>query len=280
MGLLYFTEDAYDDLSSNIGANLTRYASDEDWLEDFFCGQVYIKESSVDFSLPQLYRYSNRLSVEDKTKEDIINVKNLYERLKGLSPLQATNKYLWTCLSHTIYKDYVVHRWLDYDKYLVLEDQKKENRIKRTFFTSGDKRSLEAHAIARLWWYGFASYDAGNPSNPFHLTDILVANTKFCRDFMQSLCCENRTVGRGVLLAVRDFMQALENNGGISTYYRHLKKYMNRYGAVTSLDYLSEDEIRSISYNYLDGLRKKKIILEDDSSMDIDDEEDELTSTT
>jgi len=285
MRLSYFVEEAFSDLHSNITKNLELYEKDEDWLESYFKGHKYKEESTIDFSPPSLYPFQKRLNDEDKTKEDIANVRIVYDNLKDLSPLQASNKYMWTCLAHTTYRKYVIHRWLDDDKFSSYDEKTKAGRIRRVFFVSEGKRSLEANAIARLWWYGFMSYDAGTPSNPYHLTEKLVANTKFCRDFMQTPCCENRTVGKGVLLAIEDFKQTLGSNEGISGYYRHLKKYLNRYGAVTSLDALDENEVRKLSFDYLCKMKKIEIIEEDDIEDDIDleyelEDEMELASIT
>jgi len=268
MRLSYFLEDTYHDLYSNIDKNLESYIKDEDWLEIYFQGQEYVKESTIDFSPPSLFSFDKRLSEEEKTKEDITNVRIIYNHLKNLSPLQATNKYMWTCLAHTTYRKYVIHRWLDDDKYNSYDNETKANRIRRVFFASDGKRSLEANAIARLWWYGFMSHDPNNPSNEYHLTNKLVANTKFCRDFMQTPCCENSTVGKGVLLAVEDFRQTLNDNEGISGYYRYLKKYLNRYAAVTSLDALDEDDVRKLSLDYLNKIRRGNPIMEDDADED------------
>ena len=100
-----------------------------------------------------------------------------------------------------------------------------------------------------------------------------MSNTTFCTDFMLSLCCENRVVGKGVLLAVADFIQTLGKNEGISRYYRYLKKYLNRYGAVTAIDTLDESEIRTISLDYLNELRNKRIIPKDANGTEVDEED-------
>jgi len=274
--IVFFLEDAYMTLYDNIGGNVSCYVQRDDWLDDFFSGQEYKKESTIDYFLPALLEMktpAKRLANEEKTIEDIANVKILYSSLRGLSPLQATNKYMWACLTHTMYKDYVTHRWMDE----TLSDERKATRIERVFFFTKretQSRAIEINAISRLWWYGHVSYDDANPTNPFHLTEILVSNTKFCRDFMLSKCCESRTVAKGVLLAIADFIPMLEKGEGISGYYRnYLKKYLNRYGAVTSLDLLDVEEVHNLSLNYLIGVRKAKGKVEDaiDEDIDIDD---------
>lgn len=260
----YFLEEAYDKLRDGVGANSKKYLGGEDWLDAYFTGREYIKESTIDVLLPEVVPFSGRLTVDQRAIEDIANVKQIYGNMRTLTPLQATNKYMWTCLAHTVYKEYVLHRWFDDDKFDALSDEKKAKRIFSRFFATSNERSLNNNAIARLWWYGFMSYDAQNRSNPFHLTEVLVGNTKFCTDFMLSHCCWNRSVGKGVLRAAADLIPQLNKNEGISGYYRRLKKYLNRYGAVTSLYFLNEDDIYNLSMEYLQKQRKNAPIEGDD----------------
>lgn len=267
----YFLEEAYDKLWDQVEINRGKYFSAEDWLDSFFSGMEYMRISTIDILLPEIVAFSGRLTVDQRTIEDIANVKQIYGNMRMLTPLQATNQYMWTCLAHTVYKEYVLHRWFDDEKFDALSDEKKLKRIISRFFATSNERSLNNNAIARLWWYGYISYDAQNRSNPFHLTEVLVSNTKFCTDFMQSHCCWNRTVGKGVLRAVADLIPQLDKNEGISGYYRQLKKYLNRYGAVTSLDFLSEEDIYNLSMEYLQKQRKDAPIEGDDlDELDLD----------
>ena len=206
--------------------------------------------------------FSSSLAVDERAAEDIANVKQIYGNMQNLTPLQATNPYLWSCLAHTAYRDYVLHRWFDESIVSSLSDEKKEKRVMSRFFATSNERSLNNNAIARLWWYGFLSYDKENRSNPFHLTEVLVGNTKFCTDFMLSHCCWNRTIGKGVLRAAKELIPTFSGREGISGYYRPLKKYMNRYGAVSSLDYLSEDDVYNLAMEYITNLRKREPIID------------------
>lgn len=265
MRAVYFTEEAYDTLKNGISHNMSNYLSGNNWLDAFFEGQEYMKESSIEVALPAMVPFSSRLAVEERAAEDIANVKQIYGNMKNLTPLQATNPYLWTCLAHTVYRDYVLHRWFDDERLPLLSEEQKQKRVLSRFFATTNERSLNNNAIARLWWYGFLSYDQSNRSNPFHLTEVLVSNTKFCTDFMLSHCCWNRTIGKGVLRAAKDLIPTLSGKEGISGYYRPLKKYMNRYGAVSALDFLSEDDIYNMAMDFFSSIRKKGAAIEDEA---------------
>lgn len=269
MSVPYFTEEAYERLRNFAPENMEHYICGDDWLDAFFGGQEYQNESSINVSLPQMVPFSSRLSVEERTREDIANVKQIYGNMRSLSPLQATNPYMWTCLAHVVYPKYVVHRWFDDEGFDSLSEEKKRRRVQLRYFATGNERSLNDNAISRLWWYGFISYDSDNRGNPFHLTEVLVSNTKFCTDFMLSHCCWNRTVGRGVLRAAADIIPTLSGKEGISGYYRPLKKYLNRYGAVSSLDFLSEDDVYSLSMEFIQSQRKTQPIMIEDDDMDV-----------
>ena len=280
MMLSFFTEEAYDTLQRSIEQNLERYSSGEEWLPEYLATMSpYMKESSLGIALPSLYFGKKRLATEDKTDEDIANIRILYSHLRCLTPYQATNRYMWACLAHTYYQEYVHHRWIDDDGFEKQTPEQQIKRIRSRYFVGGGTRSvsgrsLNDNALSRLWWYGHLSYDESNPSNPFHLTEVLASNTKFCTDFMQNICNWNYHVGRGVLRAVAEFRQELGPNEGISSYYRnYLKKYMNRYGAVSSLYFLSEDEVYSLSLDYLRKVRKSKVVLETDVEASDDDED-------
>ena len=142
MRAVYFTEDAYDTLKNGVAHNMPNYLNGQKWLDKFFDGQEYMKESSIEVSLPAMVPFSSRLAVYERTSEDIANVKQIYGNMKNLNPLQATNPYLWTCLAHTVYSDYVLHRWFDDDQFSSLSEDKKEKRVLRRFFVcrkvSGD----------------------------------------------------------------------------------------------------------------------------------------------
>lgn len=64
---------------------------------------------------------------------------------------------------------------------------------------------------------------------------------------------------RGVLLAIKDFKEAISDNEGITDYFRECKKYLNHYAAVTILEFLDSDEIRTLAFNYMMKLREKKL---------------------
>ena len=84
MRAVYFTEEAYDALKSGVPHNMPHYLDGQKWLDEFFDGQEYMRESSIEVSLPAMVPFSSRLAVDERASEDIANVKQIYGNMKNL----------------------------------------------------------------------------------------------------------------------------------------------------------------------------------------------------
>lgn len=251
MLLSCFTEEAYDRLLSSISDNTEKYLSDEEWLPAFFDGQNnYYLKSSVDVQKFNPYYSPGKKDTLQKTREDLVNVRLMYESFRQLSPLQASNKYLWTYLCHAVpeYRTYIQDRWMQ---------DERENTIRTRFFVTSADSLRNDNALSRLWWAGYLTYDESN-HNHYALTEILLTNQTIWTDVMDTFNCMNRNRMFGVLTAIRDFSAELNDNEGITEYFRECKKYLNHYAAVTTLEFLDKEEIRDLAYNYMIKIRNEK----------------------
>lgn len=252
MLLGYFTEEAYDKLYHDIEVNAEKYAGTDEWLADYFGPSVeYFHQSkTVDVASFHPYITPGVLDDEKKSEEDLINTRALYDAFKTLTPLQASNKYMWTYLCHAIpeYRAYIQHRWMSAER---------SNTIKTRFFVPGASGLLNDNALSRLWWYGHLTYDETS-SDHYALTKILFTNQTICTDVMDTLNRMNFNRIKGVLLAIKDFKDLLGDNEGITEYFRECKKYLNHYAAVTTLDFLEPEEIRTLAFDYMVKLRDQK----------------------
>lgn len=251
MWLGYFTEKAYEKLLHDIERNAGKYASDDEWLDEYFgCAQDYYKQSKlVDVNEFTPYTESER-NDSNKSTEDLTNTRLIYEAFRTLTPLQASNKYMWTYLCHAIpkYRDYIRNRWMTTER---------SNTIKTRFFVTEASSLINDNALSRLWWYGYLTYDKDS-ANHYDLTNILFINQTICTDVMDTLNRMNFNRIKGVLLAISEFKDKLGDNEGITDYFRECKKYLNHYAAVTTLDYLDADEIRILALDYMVKLRDQK----------------------
>lgn len=138
--LRYFDETVYGNLFSDIKNNITFYTSSDMDLKDLLPNIQYYGESVISAHLPDL-DFKNDMTTDEKNESDIVNTIFIYEALKTLSPLVATNGYLWSYLCHTKYKKYVIARWIknpeDEDKH-----EKTVETIKKRFFVLQVKKML------------------------------------------------------------------------------------------------------------------------------------------
>lgn len=252
MLLGYFTEEAYDRLLHSISENAEYYSGTDDWLPDFFGpNEEYYKMSAVDVSAFTPAYTPGKKTDEQKSSEDLVNTRLIYDAFHRLTPLQASNKYMWTYLCHAKaeYRDYIRDRWMQ---------EERSNTIKSRFFVTTPGSLLNDNALSRLWWYGYLTYDEDN-TNHYALTEILFTNQTICTDVMDTFNRMNHSRMKGVLLAIRDFRDILGDNEGITDYFRECKKYLNHYAAVTAMEFLDSEEIRELAFNYMVKLREERV---------------------
>lgn len=104
------------------------YTSDEDWLTTYFSGtDGYFKTSSVDVGAFSPHYTPGKKDDAQKSQENLINTRLIYDAFRNLTPLQASNKYMWTYLCHAVpeYRNYIGDRWMQ---------DERENTIKSRFF--------------------------------------------------------------------------------------------------------------------------------------------------
>lgn len=251
MLLGFFTEEAYQKLDKDISANTEKYMSDEEWLTEYFHGTEYYKISTVNVGKFTPSYTPGKKDDAQKTSEDLVNTRLIYDAFKNLTPLQASNKYMWAYLCHAVpeYQKYIRDRWLQ---------ETRENTIKNRFFVTTSGSLLNDNALSRLWWYGYLTYDKSN-HNPYALTEVLLTNQTICTDVMDTLNRMNPERMKGVLLAIKDFKNELDGSEGITEYFRECKKYLNHYAAVTALEFLDSSEIRDLAFNYMKKLHELKL---------------------
>lgn len=247
MLLGYFTEDAYERLLSDVELNRDKYLHDEDWLENYFGrGTVYSGLSSVEVNKFSPF-CSGSKSNADKNNEDLINAINIHEAFK-LTPLQASNKYMWAYLCH-VDKDcrkYIQQRW-------------EGGNIEQRYFVPGEGDGLYFfNALSRLWWCAHLTYDQNNKDH-YALTKILFENQMLGKDLLDTLNRANFIRMKGILLALKEFREELGDREGMNQYFRECKKILNHSAAINMFDFLDSDEIRAITYDTLVNVRKSVV---------------------
>lgn len=249
MYLGYLTEEAYDILFQEIEHNFYKYIESDLWLSSYFKNKEYFKISkSVDVKKFKPFYNPGHKTDEQKSNEDLINVQLLYEAFIKLTPLQASNKYLWTYLCHEDVecKKYIIDRWME---------KPSIGTVKNRFFVEKPTSILNDNALSRLWWYGYLTYDHDS-DNPYILTEILLMNQTVCTDVIDTLNRMNFQRIKGVLLALKDFKESIGGREGITEYFRLGIKYLNHYAASTAMELMDYVEIQKLTYDFLERARR------------------------
>lgn len=234
MRLLFFSEKAYNDLFDHIVSNKEKYKSNENWVHQYFEDEQYLSESNIEYPDFEL------IHTGDITNDDYVNTVKIYNSIGTiLSPYQACNKYMWAYLSHDKCWEYTRNRW----------PVEKGAAIETRYFCSGSRRSLTLNSISRLWWYGHLTYDETNALDPFERTKLLLKHTDLCQNLIQHEYSMNKQICLGILDGYNEYLL----NGGEYNVdqERSLIKYINRSGAVSSLDFFSRAEISNMTCKYL-----------------------------
>ena len=235
MSLKYFTDPFLARLRRTLPQNLDHYISPNSWVESFAGGSLFSRETGV-----QVSALRPLLIPQGEVLNDIENAQIVYSDLRRLTPIQAADERLWSYLSHVTYWQYMVARWGTTTQ-SVIED--------RFFFKSKGIGTLVRNGIARLWWFGYLTYDQ-HRNDPFELTRILLSN----QDIQTGLLQRNLGKSRLVRAATLDYLnqrrpqieQAGQGKGGVGKVAQHLFRGLNLAGGVYLLDALEIPQLHGI----------------------------------
>jgi hypothetical protein len=246
--LRYLLESASSDLWLNVEHHKKagRYARNESWAEGYFkgLGQEWFGASTIDVPDDLILEHPVGTTTSEELR-DFVNVKTLYEGLKHLSPTEATEGRLWDYLSHVTYWSYMRKRWG--------KDNKTAGAIKSRYVmgprTGKGARTLLRHGIARLWWFGYASYD-DERSDPYALTAFALSKQDIQQSILERNFSHNRTVTKTLLSVFVEELPADRLFGRLSSKkqrncVRLVSKELNRLGGVSLLDVLDAAELET-----------------------------------
>ncbi|MDD6794466.1 MAG: DUF6339 family protein [Clostridiaceae bacterium] len=248
MKLYFLKQECLDTLKKNISHNINHYSEkDNKWIYEYLDDEkpfLEFKHEVNDFKL--------KIDGFDSVGTmDLENSKILYSNLKVISDSAAVDERLWAGLTHSLFYNFVQERWKK-----DAENMKHANYIKSRYFYSEKSKGVFRNTLSKLWWIGRLTYDE-NRKDPYELTNVLANGDMATRvnDMFTSNFSRNPKNGHAFLSAIKEF----EDNGTkINGYvYRKTVQYMNAYGGITLIDYLSEDEIKDVVYKKIERLLKE-----------------------
>lgn len=248
MKLYFLKQDCLDTLKKNISYNINHYSEkDNKWIFDYLEDDkpfLEFKHEVNDFNL-------KAEGFDSASAMDLENSKILYDNLKMISDSAAVDERLWAGLTHSIFYNFVQERWKK-----DTENMKQENYIKSRYFYSEKSKGIFRNTLSKLWWIGRLTYDESR-ENPYELTDVLGNGDMATRvsDIFTSNFSRNLKVGHAFLSAVKEFEDnGVKVNGNT---YRKTVQYMNAFGGITLIDYLTEKEITDVVYKKIEKTLKE-----------------------
>lgn len=180
----------------------------------------------------------NWIAIEDRKNSQIFYEAIYFLEDNGtkrpLTPLEASDRRMWTYLSHSIMWEYMQIRWGDGD-------------VESRYFMPGNRNNLSfgkltRHGISRLWWYTYLTYDFA-ASDPYHLLDTLFCNSDLTMYVIDSQLCHNRKVLKALLIFFSKNKKY--QKGGDGNAMRFIMSSLNADAGVINLSILSEAELIS-----------------------------------
>jgi hypothetical protein len=239
MKLQYLRSWALTELYQVCKSEPRRYSAESPWLDDVFADRPYLADSRLDLGrLPELH-----LPTSDTNLFETENTVLLHSALKNLNRSQAADDRLWSLLAHGPYWTYMRKRWP-----IEKGDKNKMGYVHEHYFLA-DSRSLVRHGLARLWWFGQATYIA-EASDPYILTRLLLKTTDARQQIMERQFWRNHRILHPFLRRIAHW---LENDLDLYTprkRFRELCKMMNLIGGSFVLDTLAAPDISSVVDRY------------------------------
>jgi hypothetical protein len=239
--LKFIKGGSFERLVANITTNEKRYSDAAPWLDSYFGGSSWsvpsdiVAPESIELQMP-------KSKIEHF---DLENTRIVYSALKHLSPVQASDPRLWAYFTHISHWDYMRARW-PAEQYVNGNDFR--NVMQQRYFFMGDRsRAPLRNGMARLWWYGYSSYDSTR-EDPFELTGPLLKTLDITQNLLENAQGRSVQIMQTVLKVVqeRSFYKREE--------FRSLANYINNIGGVTIIDALPAEELSDLVSRKIDQL--------------------------
>jgi hypothetical protein len=173
--------------------------------------------------------------------KDAVNARRVYQWLHSLSPVQACDDRVWAYLTHGVYSDYTFRRWpIDKTADVV-------TRICERYFVEGQGlASLVRNSIARLWWFGYLTYDEKSAGDRFELTDVLLSLQDIQVAFLERAIGRSRRILRTALKVWKERLERVDDIKGKGRAVQVWARLIRLHGAVALLDSLPQRDLENL----------------------------------
>jgi hypothetical protein len=247
--LSVFSLDAIGQLLNGVSANQSRYLSTKSWALEWL-------SKTPNRTICTRIRFEKKLELKiglarEKTEYDLDNSIRMHQFLYSLTPVQARDPRLWTFLAHETCWEYMISRWP------VPVKQDSSSYINEHYFvTTKQSRALIRHGIARLWWYGYLTYDASR-TDPYELTHVLLKTLDITASVLERNLGKNRLVRVTLLEFFLEHNHIFLQRGESSKIaVRTLVKSLNLRGGSAILDAMPKSSLRKFLSSQLSRIEK------------------------
>lgn len=243
MRLMYLSQEAIDDIKMNFNKYKLHFTDDtNEWFMQEFKKNGWIRESKIecrDFEL----NYDEDFNVSDRK-----NIEIVYEALKDLSPVIATDERLWAGMLFGQFWDFVKYR-----RGKELASGKERDVLNSFFFLRSVKRSCVLNCLSRLWWTGFLFYDEENTN---HYAAIDLISEKAYSSNILLMGSNNFVANKKIALGVLDCIAERKKNGEkiVRDHFVQANKYLNCIGGIAILDTLTREEAKAMANSRLESI--------------------------
>ena len=207
---------------------------------------------------PEKVSVKLNLTPDSPSKYDAQNVQTFYEKFKDIPLELASEESFWVYFSHVEFWSYMQVRW-------PLKNDTDTSSIRNRYFFGKD-RPLFRQGLARLWWYGYLTYDS-ILDDPYHYTKVAFKDQDRARMLIETV---NISRNRVALFATLDVLHTLDNwtiEGKIETIegerenvIRPLMQFINSVGGVMIWDSLTPEEAKAMVMTFINQLIQDSII--------------------
>lgn len=242
MRIKYLTEEAIDNLKETLVDTHGTHLLDDspDYFADTFYKHGWLKESKYEF--PDI-EFDKNL---DFDISDSINMRNLYESMRGLPAAVAADERVWAGLAFTD-----MWKFVQFRRGEQLEKGNEFDKLSSFFFMRGGRRGCFLHCISRMWWIAYFLYDPGR-DDPYELCTYFASRAFPSRAMLFSSVnlVSNREIAKGIVQCHLDRAKEGKNDGRYP--FTEANKYLNCMGGITILDSMSRDEVYQIVNEFLE----------------------------
>ena len=240
MKLMYLSREAINDIKLNLDKYQAHFLDEtNEWFLKEFDKRNWLHESKI--SCPDLEMdYSDDYNISDRR-----NVEIVYDALRDLSPVFASDERLWAGMLFTQLWKYVQYR-----RVKELESGTRQDILNSFFFMRGTRRSCFINCLSRLWWTGHLLYDLSD-ENHYKAADLICerAYSSNIMLFSSNNFTANKNLALGVMDCIAERKKAGEKIG--RSHFVEANKYLNCIGGVSLLDTISREEAKALADNRL-----------------------------